>query len=103
MESQSKIKPVTDAERERIYELIDKYFVGDRFSIDERLWDDGDAHITVYSTLGTNCNEGYPMRAIAHRQILEYERKAGTCVYRNFVRMENPRPQKVLNRVEIEF
>lgn len=103
MESQSKIQPVTEAERERMYELIDQFFVGESFSIDERLWDDGDAHITAYSTVGTNCTEGYPMRVIAHRQIIEYERAAETCVYRNFVRLENPRPQKVLNRVDIDF
>ena len=73
----------TEAELDRIEELVDEYFVGDSWALDAKFWDDGDIHLTAYSTLGTNCNEGYPIEVINHRQVILYKRQSGDCYYIN--------------------
>lgn len=93
----------TDAELDRMEELVDEYFVGDNYAIKINCWDDGDVHLTAYSTIGTNCSEGYPMEVLEHRQIIEYKRDDETCLYRNFVRREWPGPNQELDRERIEF
>ena len=94
----------TDEEFERLKELVDEYFVGDRWAIEVRCWDDGDVHLTAYSTIGTNCDDGYPLAISWHRQNIIYERQAEHCHYENRVRYQaSSRPSRVLNRQEIDF
>lgn len=100
------MKPIknrpTDAELGRVEELIEELFVGSRYSIDIRLWDDGDVHITAYSTLGTNMTDGYPPDTYQHRQVIEYEREAEMLLYRNYLKRMHPKPSCELNRIEFE-
>jgi hypothetical protein len=93
----------TDEELDRIEELVDEYFVGEKWGLDAKFWDDGDVHLTAYSTLGTNCNEGYPMEVINHRQVIVYQREAGDCFYINEARIDAPRCNQELNQINIDF
>lgn len=91
----------TDEEISMVEELVEEMFVGDNYAINITAWDDGDVHIEAHSTIGTNCNEGYPMYVVYHRQIIEYERYDNELLYWNIVRAANPKPSKVLNRIEL--
>jgi hypothetical protein len=93
----------TDEELDRMEELADQYFVGDKWGLDAKFWDDGDVHLTAYSTIGTNNDDGYPMEALHHRQLIIYEREDDECWYVNKVKISHPRPNRELNRVEIDF
>ena len=95
-------RPTTD-ELDRIEELVDEYFVGDSWALDAKFWDDGDVHLTAYSTLGTNFNDGYPRNALDHKQFILYERQDGEAEYINRVNMASPLPDKELNRISIDW
>jgi len=94
----------TDEEFDRLKELVEEYFVGSSWAIEVRCWDDDDVHLTAYSTIGTNCDEGYPLAIAYHRQNIIYERQEGHCHYENRVRYQaSSRPNRILNREEIEW
>lgn len=94
----------TDEELDRIEELADEYFRSDRWAVEVRCWDDGDVHLIAYSTLGTNVSEGYPIDVRSHKQLIIYERESGHAHYQNKVNYQtNMKPDKLLNRIEIDF
>jgi hypothetical protein len=94
----------TEEELDRLEELVEQYFVGDSWAVEIRCWDDDDVHLTAYSTIGTNCNEGYPLSVAWHRQNIIYERQSGHCHYENRLRSQtSSQPDRTLNRVEIDW
>lgn len=84
-------------------ELVDEYFVLDDYAIEVKCWDDGDVHISAFSTIGTNHDGNYPQDVLQHRQIIRYCRDDDTCLYQNVVRRSWPAPDQELDREEIEF
>lgn len=93
----------SEVEIDRMEELVDELFVGDQYAIKANFWDDGDVHMTAFSTIGTNIDEGYPMDALEHRQTIRYHRDDDVCIYQNVVRHEFPSPNQVLERREVDF
>lgn len=92
----------TEAEFDRLEELVDEYFVGDSWAIECRCWDDGDVHLTAYSTIGTNCTDGYPIEVAWHRQYLHYQREEESCKYSNKLSLMGP-PDRTLKTFEVEW
>lgn len=95
-------RPTSD-ELDRIEELAEQYFVGESWSIDAKFWDDGDIHLTAYSTLGTNCYDAYPIEVLRHRQYIIYERYDEEALYLNKLEISHPRPDRELNRIELDW
>lgn len=93
----------TDEELNRMEELAREYFVIDSWAIDSKLWDDGDVHLTAYSTLATNVDDGYKTKHLHHRQTIHYQREGEYCHYKNVVTLQSPEPDRVLNMIEIEW
>lgn len=93
----------TEQELDRMEELVDQYFVGDTWGLDAKFWDDGDVHLTAYSTLGTNFSDGYPIEILEHKQLIIYERFDEEAIYINRLRVGSPRPNRELDRIELEW
>lgn len=86
----------TEEELDRMEAFVEEYFVGDRWAIDAKLWDDGDVHLEAFSTLGTSFERGYDEGVKAHRQIIKYERGPNQWVYINKVSYTGARKSKYL-------
>jgi len=86
----------TEEELDRLETFAEEYFVGGRWAIDAKLWDDGDVHLEAFSTLGTSFDRGYDEDVKAHRQIIRYERSTNRWVYINKVSYRGGRTSKYL-------
>lgn len=93
----------TEEEFDRLEELVEQYFVGDKWAVEIRCWDDSDVHLIAYSTIGTNCTEGYPVEVMYHRQNIIYKREDDICYYSNKIRTMDNRPNRELNRIYLEW
>lgn len=93
----------TEAELDRLEELVDQYFVGDRWAIDAKLWDDGDVHLEAFSTIGTSHAAGYDENVASHRQIIRYERQSQLCEYENRVSYAGSYRRKILKEFYIDW
>jgi hypothetical protein len=75
----------TDEELDRIEELAEAYFLGEWWTVEAKLWDDGDVHLEAFCTLGTSFEQRYDNSVRYHRQVLRYERSSNSCTYINKV------------------
>ena len=100
--NQFKVGRPTESEIDRIEELANRLFVDDSWTINSKMWDDGDVHLTAYSTVGTSYDEGYPSEVVHHRQFIIYERFNEEAVYLNKLRLHHPRPDRELDRRELD-
>ncbi len=93
----------TEAELNRLKELVEQYFVGDRWAVNAEFWDDGDVHLEAFSTIGTSHAAGYDDNVAYHRQIIRYERQSQLCEYENRVSYSGSYRIKVLNEFHIDW
>lgn len=97
----------TEDELDRFEELADEYFVGDSWTIEASLWDDGDVHFEAFTTLGNKHRDGYPNDLWNHRQKIVYERGDEFAHYYNVLEWPHEEHQasaiQKLNEFEIEW
>jgi hypothetical protein len=93
----------TEEEIDRLKELAEQYFVGDKWAIKAKLWDDDDVHLEAFSTIGTSHAAGYEDTVAHHRQIIRYERQSQLCEYENRVSYASSHRSKKLNEFYIDW
>jgi len=77
-----------EKEIDKLERFADKLFVGDSITIESSLWDDGDVHYNLFSTIGSGSREGYSNDIHNHREVIKYKRGDTYAVYLN--RLEYP-------------